>query len=222
MVVLEVVERTGCMRRSPSAPQTRRTEGALTAGRAGRVVDAVLRATWTELSRKGYGALRVEDVAERSGINKTTIYRRWPSKPELVAAALATVGPRAEQPDTGNLREDLLQSLRELIAFAASTRGRALLRLVQTEGTDPEVEKLARALRAEQRTERAKIIQRGVDRGELPASTQPSLVSELIFSPVVSRMLGYREPMDEAIAGDIVDIVLAGVRARVGVGPDRT
>jgi AcrR family transcriptional regulator len=194
-------------------PKTRRTEGALTAGRSARVVDDVLAATWIELSRKGYGALRVEDVAERSGVNKTTIYRRWPSKPELVAAAIATLGPSAQQPDTGDVREDLLLSLRELIAFAASTRGRAMLRLIQTEGTDPEVEKIARKLRAEQRSERVKIIRRAIDRGELPASTQADLVSELVFSPVVSRMLGYREPMDDAIARAIVDIVLAGVRA---------
>ena len=57
-------------------PNTRRTEGVRVKGRAARVVTDVLVATAEELSRVGYSALRVEDVATRSGVNKTTIYRR--------------------------------------------------------------------------------------------------------------------------------------------------
>ena len=69
-------------------PKTRRTEGVLTGGRSARIVDGVLEATAEELSRVGYAALRVDEVAERSGVNKTTIYRRWPTKSDLVRATL--------------------------------------------------------------------------------------------------------------------------------------
>ena len=71
-------------------PNTRRTEGVRVKGRAARVVSDVLIATAEELTRVGYAAFRVEDVAARSGVNKTTIYRRWPTKPELVTAAVRT------------------------------------------------------------------------------------------------------------------------------------
>ena len=73
----------------------RRTEGKRVHGRSARVQSAVLRATAEELGRVGFAALRIEDVALRSGVNKTTIYRRWPTKQELVRASLCC--DRAEQ-----------------------------------------------------------------------------------------------------------------------------
>lgn len=71
-----------------SQGRTRRTGNARTRGRAANVVHRVVSATADELSRVGYAALRVEDVAARSGVHKTTIYRRWPTKTELVAATI--------------------------------------------------------------------------------------------------------------------------------------
>ena len=65
---------------STSAAGRRRTVGARTGGRSERVVRDVLRAAIEELSTNGYSALRVEDVAARAGVNKTTVYRRWPTK----------------------------------------------------------------------------------------------------------------------------------------------
>ena len=70
----------------PSLGPARRTEGVRVQGRSARVVEIVLKATAEELGRVGFLALRIDDVAERSGVNKTTIYRRWASKEELVAA----------------------------------------------------------------------------------------------------------------------------------------
>lgn len=68
--------------------RTRRTGRVRTGGRAEQVVQRVFATTLAELSRVGYQAMRVDDVAERSGVNKTTIYRRWPTKAQLVTAAM--------------------------------------------------------------------------------------------------------------------------------------
>jgi len=193
--------------------KTRRTEGVLTSGRSARVVQAVLRATAEELSRVGYAALRVEDVAERSGVNKTTIYRRWPGKAELVSATLSAIKSAADV-DTGNVREDLLAMIREVVAFAVSPLGRGLLRILQTERADPEVEKIARALRVSRRAARAQLIERAMARGELPAVVPASIVAELVFSAVHTRILSFGDRVDDAFASEIVDTVLAGVRAR--------
>src|SRR6266487_2194893 len=86
----------------------RRTLGTRPGGRSRRVVDEILRATAEELSTSGYAGLRIEDVAARSGVNKTTIYRRWPRKSDLVSAALLHLWADEAPPDTGSLREDLL------------------------------------------------------------------------------------------------------------------
>ena len=82
--------------------------GIRTGGRSARVVDDVLKATAEQLGRMGYGALRVEEVATQSGVNKTTIYRRWPTKSLLVAAALRQHQVLEAAPDTGDLVRDLV------------------------------------------------------------------------------------------------------------------
>ena len=72
----------------PSAPQTR------AGGRSARVVSTVLRTTLEVLGEHGYAGLRIEDVAAQAGVNKTTIYRRWPTRADLVIAALTALSPR--------------------------------------------------------------------------------------------------------------------------------
>src|SRR4051794_31864923 len=73
------------------------------------VVRGVLGAALEELGRRGYGALKIDDVAMRAGVNKTTVYRRWPTKEDLVRAALLSItADRFVIPDTGSLRSDLL------------------------------------------------------------------------------------------------------------------
>ena len=68
-------------------------------------MQGVLSAVLQELSRVGYRGLRIEDVALRAGVNKTTVYRRWPTKIELVRAALVCDSTcRIPHPDTGTLR----------------------------------------------------------------------------------------------------------------------
>ncbi|HEY4158264.1 MAG TPA: helix-turn-helix domain-containing protein, partial [Polyangiaceae bacterium] len=109
-----------------ASPNTRRTGDVRVQGRAARIVNEVLRTTAEELTRVGYVALRVEDVALRSSVNKTTIYRRWPTKPELVAAALRFAVRRPEAPDTGSLRGDLLEAIAASVRTATSPIARGL------------------------------------------------------------------------------------------------
>lgn len=195
---------------------TRRTEGVHVQGRSARVVDAVMRATAEQLSRVGYAALRVEDVAERSGINKTTIYRRWPCKGELVAATLAAKGVLPADPDTGSLRDDLLSLMRESAAFSASPLGRGIVRILQMERAEPEVDRIARELRHRARLLRIAVVERAIARGELPSRTPAELVAELVFAPGNVRILAFGEKVDDAFSAQVVDVVLAGVHATYG------
>src|SRR5258708_31088310 len=98
--------------------------------RGSPVVARVLRATIEELARIGYGALSIEEVANRAGVNKTTVYRRWPTKADLVRAALRSMGDdKVCQPATGSLRGDLLAAGRSLLPFAQASGGQDVLRL---------------------------------------------------------------------------------------------
>lgn len=201
----------------PSGEGTRRTGGVRTSGRAARVVEDVLCATSQELSRVGYAALRIEDVAQRSGVNKTTIYRRWPTKAELVAAALQGLSIQPTASDTGTLRGDLLEYLQSYAAFAGSSLGRGISRMMLSERTHPEVEPIARALREKHRRSRASIVERAIARGELPEGTSPALVAELAFAPVYTRLVTQSAKADDAFLGSVVDVVIAGARAGAAI-----
>jgi len=195
-----------------SKTNTRRTEGVRIKGRAARVVSDVLIATAEELSRVGYGALRVEDVAARSSVNKTTIYRRWPTKPELVGAALRAVWQSPEVPDTGSLRSDFVASLTKTATFAMSPIGRGLTRVIQVERAHPELEPIARALREDLRSLREELVQRAIDRGELPPDTNARFLHDMMTAPIFWRLFSDGETVDTAFIESVVDVVLSGVR----------
>lgn len=88
----------------------------LTRRRGDELVDAILKASWDELSEMGYTSLTIEGVAARAKTNKAVIYRRWENKSRLVIETLKNYIPRSEKvtPNTGNLREDVFQLLKRI------------------------------------------------------------------------------------------------------------
>jgi AcrR family transcriptional regulator len=88
---------------------------AKTRRRGAELEDALLDAAWTELEQVGYSAFTYDGVASRAGTSKPVLYRRWPTKLDLVLAALTRAGvyTRQELPDTGRLRDDILELLRQ-------------------------------------------------------------------------------------------------------------
>jgi AcrR family transcriptional regulator len=193
----------------PGTEDTRRTANVRPGGRSARVVTRVMEATAYELSRVGYAALRVEDVAARSGVNKTTIYRRWPTKAELVAA---TIGhPRDLVPvDTGSVRADLRASL--LVGVNLSPSQRGILRVVQTERTVPEIDAVTRRMRTAIQRARIAMVERGIARGELPRGVDAKLIVDLVSAPVQKALL-FNETLDESYIERVLDVVLSGAIA---------
>jgi AcrR family transcriptional regulator len=173
----------------------------------------VLRATAEELSHVGYAALRVDEVARLSGVNKTTIYRRWPTKPELVAAAMRAIEKPSTSIDTGTLRGDLKQSLLEALALSIQPLGGGIMRILQTERAIPEIDSIAKTIRKEQHDARVAMVERGVTRGELPQGVDTHLVVDLVSGPVLRRALTFGELVSEAYVDQVLDAVLAGVAA---------
>lgn len=213
-------ERTGGGNTAPPPSHvTRRTAFLRTKGRSARVVSEVLHAAAEEIGKKGYSALRVEDVAARSGVNKTTIYRRWPTKVDLVAAMIRHFAEVPEPPETGSLRTDLLVLLKHTAARAGSRYGRGIVRMIQLERTDPEVDLVAQQIAKEQMRPRRLVLERAMARGELPPETDVDLILELLFSPVVKRIAFARESPTDSFLERVVDIVLAGAQSGAGSQP---
>src|SRR5690242_19998564 len=93
---------------SPASGGARRPK-ARTGGRSARVVARVLGTTLKRLGHEGFSRLRIEEIAAQAGVNKTTIYRRWPTRAELVVAALTRHAAPPHVVETGHLEDDLLE-----------------------------------------------------------------------------------------------------------------
>ena len=180
-------------------------------GRSARVVKSVLDATITELALNGYGALNMEAVAARAGVNKTTVYRRWPQKAELVRQAIiALADQRRTIPDTGSLRSDLLITLKQFADAAQSPEGRSIILTLTMERTDPEVAALAQSLRKERESATEVVIKRAIERGDLPKGTDARLIHLALVSTVRHRVVVQQESVTDDFFVRLIDLILLG------------
>jgi AcrR family transcriptional regulator len=187
--------------------------------RSERVEAAILAATRELLAEGGVRDLTVEGVAARSGVAKTTIYRRWRSKDELALAVLIemvqTVAPVAARGDT---RAELIA----LVQGAVRVLGKTLMGSIM-QGLVPELARgseLALAFRDRvvglRRAEVERVLLRGVERGDLRADIDIGLTHELLFGAVYYRLFLSGGPMDRKLAERIVDALLPALRQPTG------
>lgn len=181
-------------------------------GRAARVVEAVHQAAFALLSEVGYEELQLPEVAERAGVNKTTVYRRWPTKVVLVADLLSVLmEANVPTPDTGSVQSDLELLVTEVANVLSSRAVRSVLRAVITLSDDDPAIRAAQRTFFEERFKRSgAIVERAVARGELPEETNPRRVLELATSPVYFRMLFAAEPLEPP---EIRELASAAIRA---------
>jgi AcrR family transcriptional regulator len=188
--------------------------------RAERSKQAILDATRHLLAEEGGGvrALTVEGVAARSGVAKTTIYRRWRDKWELALdAVMIDMLPRFDNPvDVGDTRKELVTFVKSVVnLFASRPYGPAMQGLVSEIATTPE---LARAYREQvvlpRRRQLEPVIERGIARGDLRPDTDVGLVHELLVGPLFYRLLFSGDPLDRKAGQRVVDAVLEGFAPR--------
>jgi len=203
-------------RARPGTHERRRRTG----GRSARVVNDVLEATLDVLARNGYAALSFEEVAAKAGVSRTTVYRRWPSKHDLVRTALLRLAEmRSAARDTGTLRGDLLEFIRVKIIDDRRERERqaGLLRALMAEFGDQELLALARLVRDRMQQPIVAAVERAIARGELPPGTDPLLVIDPVFATLHFRLAVFGHEPDLGLAEQLVDVVLAGARAGAAV-----
>jgi len=181
-------------------------------GRAARVRADVLRCAAELLTEVGYDQMSVEEVASRSGVHKTTVYRRWPTKPELVADAVSARSADAVPiADTDSLLEDLKLLAREVAANIGSEGGARRSRsIVAAAATSEELTMAMQTFWADRLAYFAAIIERAVDRGELPPTTDANLIIEAVIGPLWVRLLLTGEPINDDLADHIAHLVTAG------------
>lgn len=185
--------------------------------RGARVIEHTLAAALDELSHAGYAAMRIEDVAARARVNKTTVYRRWPTKQALVRAALLSAAGSqavAHIPDTGSVREDLLAHMRDAVAITSSPAGRTILRMLAAERPDLEVLAIARSIRSSHKAITLGLLRRAQARGELRGDLDPQLFLDVLGAAHEHLVMqGEFSELSESTVREvakIVDLLLRG------------
>lgn len=194
--------------------KTRRTRGVL-GGRSERVVRQVRDATVAELAASGYRAFRMDVVSESAGVNKTTIYRRWPTKALLIAAAvewMRRLVQRVPLPDTGSLEQDLTVALRWRTTFKDRVEGQAWARLL-AEQHDPEVSVVIGEAMKERSEAWYEMITRAVARGELPEGTDARMLLGMLGAIVDAWKPGSSDRLKNDQLKVAVRTIVAGARS---------
>ena len=176
------------------------------------MVAAVHVAAWELLEEVGFEQLQLPVVADRAQVNKTTVYRRWPTRVDLVADLMDSFTRiNVADPDSGSFRGDL-EALLGAIASALSSRA---IRSVLRSGTeaaerDAQIREAQKAFWERRFELSGVIVERAIASGELPYGTDPRAVLEMAAGPVYFRALFTADPLD---APFLEDVVVRTVRA---------
>lgn len=204
------------MSHSPTPPARKRA-GRPRSADADRAILAATRAT---LAEQGWGGLTLGDVAARAGVAKTTLYRRWPGKNELVVDAIAALfEEQLDLPDSGGLEADIAGVvLRSAELLGRPGTGTALMAVIAEAGRDEVLRQRIRSAIVD-RQKRLVLVgrARAQRRGELPPDDGPAdparddLIFDVVAGAVVHRVLVNSQPVDAEWAGSLARLIVLGL-----------
>ena len=200
------------------------------APKIGRPMDAtrdtdILDAALDILAEEGYERMTIDMVAARAKAGKATLYRRWPSKTELVIDAVACMKNSTidygNLPDTGTLRGDLVALIKPMSINDSEKKLKVMAGLVSLIARNPELADVVRQVIVLPRLElNLFIMRRAVERGEVPADTDIHTLASVSTSMVSYRTLMLQQPVDREFLINIIDAVIlpaAGITTNVPV-----
>jgi AcrR family transcriptional regulator len=198
-------------------------EGQANGGSRGRPRDAdvdarILRAAVELLTEVGAEATTMSAVIERSGCARATVYRRWPNREELLIAALREIKGRGPIALSGDLETDIARSAEQARHTLAEERFRSILPLlardlVERHGRRREGSATFHRV-APNYARLAGIYERLAREAGLREDVEGALVSDIVIGAQLARLLSTGRPPSKATTDQLVEIVLAGLRAR--------
>jgi len=183
-------------------------------GRTARNRIAIFEATLAELALHGYTELSLNAIAARAGVHKTTIYRRWRTRGQLVAAAfMDTAERRLEVSDSGNIDRDARALARSVAATLAQQVVAAAVRATLSLSSPTVRGEIARRFWGSRQAAVGPLIELAVQRGQLPDDTNPAELIAAIAAPLYFRLLVSNEALTSAAADTAAAAALAAARA---------
>lgn len=174
---------------------------------------AILKATLQLLERKPLRKVTADAIARRAGVSKATIYKWWPNK-SLVAldAYLAGMTERVSMPDTGSAEVDFSEQLKSLMAFYRSPMGRLFCQFLAEGQSDASFLSLFRERFLYARRDAARTMwRRGVDRGEIREDVDSEMAMDMIYGPMVFRLLAGHGSLSDSESEVLVRAVFRGI-----------
>ena len=178
---------------------------------------SILRSTLKLLKQPGgFPELSIEAIAADANVGKTTVYRWWPTKAALVADSFfASAEDELQFPNTGSVQRDMSLQMRRVIRIFRSERGKVVAALLAGGQSDPELlEAFRERFLWPKRRQAYQTLQRGIDRGELPAASDLDLILDSLYGPIYMRFLIRHDKLDGSFADEICGLVLKGLTGR--------
>ena len=177
-----------------------------------RILDQVL----ALLEAHGYAQLTLNELAASSGVAKTTILRRWPSKAAVAAAGVERLALQSiNVPNSGALRQDLQALQHNAVQTFVRGRGRFIPQLIREVGHHPEITDLLYTVIHTRRQAYRRVLALAVARGELAPTIDQELLIDLLIGPIWTRLLITRDPVTREYVDSVVDAALTAF----SVGP---
>jgi AcrR family transcriptional regulator len=164
---------------------------------------------------RGAANLSIEEVAARSGVAKTTIYRHWPERASLIIDTARATFEHVTTPDTGSLRGDLEVYFNTMMRADLSGKAAKLIPcLVDAASRDPEIDMMMDRFSLERQQPVMTVVARAQERGELPRDLDRDVIVGTVVGPIVFRKVLQRRPVDTAYINKCLDVALTGLGAR--------
>jgi AcrR family transcriptional regulator len=177
--------------------------------RDGALDERILEQVLDLLGSRGYAGLTLDELAVRSGVAKSTILRRWPSKAAVAAAGVERLTLQSvDVPDFGTLHRDLHALVHGAVDTFVRGRGQFIPRLLREAGHHPEITDLLHAVLHTRRQAYRRVLARAIARGELDPTVDQELLIDMLIGPVWTRLLITRDPITRDYVDAIVQMVL--------------
>jgi len=177
--------------------------------RVRRSRSAVLDTTAALMVERGFGGTTVDEISRRSGVAKTTIYRHWPTRADLLRDAGARLDTPLDTPDTGTVEGDLGALMKQLANALRSAQWPAVLpSVIDAAERDADIATLYSTLQRGFSAPFLEVLRRAAKRGELAKSSDPAVLVAVLTGALFYRRWFSREPITEAFVTKLVNLTL--------------
>jgi AcrR family transcriptional regulator len=176
---------------------------------------AILRSTLKLLGKNGFPDLTIEAVAAHANVGKATVYRWWPNKAALIADAFASSTTRKLHfPDTGSVRTDMCQQMRQLVKIFRSRKGRIVSAMLGAGQSDSSIIAAFRERFLKPRRQEAyATLHRGIVRGQLRKNVDMDLLLDSLYGPIYMRFLIRHKSLTPEFVDGLCELTLGGDRS---------